>query len=65
MNDVVTLRGGVNCKGRGKSIFDAALDRVVAKVDKVERNTFSSLSYVRKFLLQNIKMFPNDKITTC
>ena len=35
---------------------------LVVRVDKVERNVFSSAMYI--FVLQNIKMFPNDKITT-
>ena len=63
MNDVVTLRGGVNCKeGRKVNISCRSRSEMVAGVDKAERNALSSLSHI--FVLQNIKMFPNDKITT-
>ena len=64
MNDVVTLRGGVNCKeGRKVNISSRSRsDLMVVRVDKVERNALSSPMYI--FVLQNIKMFPNDKITT-
>ena len=38
MNDVVTLRVVSIARRGGKSIFHAALDRMVARVDKAERN---------------------------